>query len=65
MLKYTHMYTYVNIYLCVLMHVYTVCIMCVYVYIHFLNPFLSFSHAKYLDANQKNYLLLALGTTAD
>lgn len=39
--------------------------MYVYIYIHFSHPFLNFSHAKYLDASQKDDLLLALGTTVD
>lgn len=60
----------VNIYIYVSMHIYA-CIFYIHVCKHILNThfsylFLAFSHAKYLDAYQKNfYLLLALGTTVD
>lgn len=62
-----YIYIYMHEYMCVNIYIYThVYILYTNIYslcIHFSHPFLDFSHAKYLDANQKNDLLLAPGTT--
>ena len=62
MYEYIHICAYALIYTCIFYtHV------CKYIlHIHFYHHlFLTFSHAEYLDAYQKIYLLLALGTTVD
>ena len=57
-------YIHICVYAHICMHILYICMQKIF-HTHFSYLFLAFSHAKYLDANKKNYHLLALGTTVD